>query len=385
MKKNLCLLLCLLLFLPVLSLAESNLDDFLVEDDEDEYTDPVIVGEVYPEKTREDFNMNSPALYKGKISKNYSIYAGKEDGSKRLYNAKKEKDVKVDILYVGLKWLIVRKDKVIGYVKREGLVKNTVSAVSPDTVLPFNAQKHAFIATTATTCHVRKSMDKAGEREDDNNFVVLNPGTHISIWQFYKGWAVVNYQRDYGYIDPRELKDIIPVSPSDDELYPDSPIAAYTSYYSMKDTEKNHNRIHNIKTGCGYISVVLQPGQKFDANKIMGPYNARNGYKQAGVLTEGTTALGYGGGTCQVSSTLYNAVIQLPGLNITQRRPHGKGGASYLPIHCDAAVGNAELNLVFTNEYDFPIRIVGTSNDDGALLVRIYQAHELPAVEGEGE
>ena len=56
-----------------------------------------------------------------------------------------------------------------------------------------------------------------------------------------------------------------------------------------------------------------------------------------------------------------------------------------MPIHCDAAVGNAELNLVFTNEYDFPIRIVGTSNDDGALLVRIYQAHELPAVEGEGE
>ena len=40
--------------------------------------------------------MNSPALYKGKISKNYSIYADKEDGSKRLYNAKKEKDVKVD-------------------------------------------------------------------------------------------------------------------------------------------------------------------------------------------------------------------------------------------------------------------------------------------------
>ena len=71
MKKILCLLLCLLLFLPVLSLAESNLDDFLVEDDEDEYTDPVIVGEVYPEKTREDFNMNSPALYKGKISGRY--------------------------------------------------------------------------------------------------------------------------------------------------------------------------------------------------------------------------------------------------------------------------------------------------------------------------
>jgi len=68
-------------------------------------------------------------------------------------------------------------------------------------------------------------------------------------------------------------------------------------------------------------------------------------------------------------------VRQLPGLRVDWRRPHGAGGATYLPIHCDAAVGNPELNLIFTNRYDFPIRIVGTSNDDGALLMRIYRAH----------
>ena len=163
----------------------------------------------------------------------------------------------------------------------------------------------------------------------------------------------------------------------DDELYPDSPIAAYTSYYNMADTEKNHNRIHNIRTGCGYISKVLQTGEKFDANDVMGPYSARNGYKQAGVLTDGEAALGYGGGTCQVSSTLYNVLIQLPGIEIIHRRPHGASGASYLPIHCDAAVGNQELNLIFKNNYTFPIRIVATSHDDGALLVKIYVAHEL--------
>jgi vancomycin resistance protein YoaR len=121
---------------------------------------------------------------------------------------------------------------------------------------------------------------------------------------------------------------------------------------------------------------VLQPGETFDANKIMGPYRPSKGYKQAGVLTEGRTKLGYGGGTCQVSSTLYNVLIQLPKIEILKRRPHGGNGASYLPIHCDAAVGNPELNLIFTNRYDFPIRIQGTSNDDGALLMRIYKYHE---------
>jgi vancomycin resistance protein YoaR len=121
---------------------------------------------------------------------------------------------------------------------------------------------------------------------------------------------------------------------------------------------------------------VLQPGEQFNANKIMGPYRPSKGYKQAGVLTEGRTKLGYGGGTCQVSSTLYNVLIQLPHIEINHRRPHGGNGASYLPIHCDAAVGNPELNLIFTNRYDFPIRIQGTSNDDGALLMRIYRYHE---------
>ena len=106
----------------------------------------------------------------------------------------------------------------------------------------------------------------------------------------------------------------------------------------------------------------------------MGPYNPRKGYQQAPVMVEGTTTPGYGGGTCQVSSTLYNVVIQLPKLRITYRRPHGYGGASYLPIHRDAAVGNASLNLTFVNDYDFPIRIEACSNDDGALSIRIYRA-----------
>ena len=62
-------------------------------------------------------------------------------------------------------------------------------------------------------------------------------------------------------------------------------------------------------------------------------------------------------------------------IEINHRRPHGGNGASYLPIHCDAAVGNPELNLIFTNRYDFPIKVLGTSYDDGALLMRIYRYH----------
>lgn len=389
MKRILCILLglCLLLGTVSFSVAEED-DDVQFTDEElremeeeekeaEDDTEAVVTGEVYHEKTKEDFNQNSPALYTGIIRKDYGkVIWSEKDTKKKGVKSWPAAGRKVDILSVGLRWLVVRMDNIIGYVKREYIQKSDIVTLDPVNTPPFNVQKHAYIARTATTCHVRKSMTPTrGEEDDGNNWVILKPGTELSIWRMYKGWAMVNYMREYGYIDPNELTDLIPVSPTDEELYPDSPIGAYTSYYKMNQSETNLNRIHNIKTGAQYISRVLQPGEQFNANKIMGPYNRGKGYKKAGVLTAGTSALGYGGGTCQVSSTLYNVLIQLPGIEINHRRPHGGSGASYLPIHCDAAVGNPELNLIFTNRYDFPIRILGTSNDDGALLMRIYRYH----------
>lgn len=395
LKRLLCLLLCLCLTAvgTVWGLAEEDEDEdeeqeSLSQQEEDEIRDLdtvdesmyQVTGRVWEEMNREDFDQNSPAVYIGKMRKGYSIWtkratAKTDPTSVRLFTNNSELAA-IDILYVGLQWMIVRRGKDIGYVKREWVAKSEIKAVDPVNTPPFNEQKHQYIATTATRCHVRRTMDPTTTSGDDgNNWVILNPGTMISIWQFYDGWAMVNYMRSYGYIDPHELKDLIPVSPTDEELYPDCPIAAYTSYYSMKDTETNHNRIHNIRVGCGYITNVYQPGEEFNANKIMGRYNAGKGYKKAGVLVEGETVQGYGGGTCQVSSTLYNVLIQLPRINITYRHPHGGNGASYLPIHCDAAVGNSKLNLKFINCYDFPIRVEGHTSDDGALLMVIYRDH----------
>ena len=390
MKRILCMILGLSLLLGSVSFAlaeedeeddvdysQEEIDEMEAEEKEaEENVDAVVEGEVYHEKTKKDFDQNSPAIYTGIIRRDFGkvIWAEKNtDKSTKSYPAAGKR---VDILYVGLRWMIVRMGNTIGYVKREYIAQSDVTPVDPVNTPPVNVQKHTYIAKTAKVCHVRKSMVASkGEEDDGNNWVILKPGTELSIWKFYNGWAMVNYMREYGYIDPNELTDLIPVSPTDEELFPDSPIAAYTSYYKMTDSETNRSRIHNIKTGCGYITRVLNPGERFDANKIMGPYRPAKGYQPAPVMTKGTTKIGYGGGTCQVSSTLYNVLIQLPEIEINHRRPHGGNGASYLPIHCDAAVGNPELNLIFTNRYDFPIRIVGTSNDDGALLMRIYRYH----------
>ena len=405
MKRFLSLLLCLCLLAGTgWSLAEDEgeyeeeysdeeldgigTDDEEVSEQEDEETralDEVdesqykATGKVYEEKTLADFNAKSPALYRGTQlgSKGFGGLYNKKEAVKENRIDSSSSDITEDILYVGLQWMIVRRDNgKIGYVKREYMAKSTIVTLDPVNTPPFNVQKHTYIATTAKTCHVRKTMDKtATEGDDGNNWVILNPGTMLSIWQFYDGWAMVNYMRSYGYIDPDELTDLIPVSPTDEELYPDSPIAAYTSYYKMNQTESNISRIHNIRKGCEYISNVYQPGAHFNANKIMGPYNRSKGYEPAPVMIDGKTVPGYGGGTCQVSSTLYNSVLQLPGLTVTQRRPHGPAGASYLPHGVDAAVGSSSLNFRFRNDYAFPVRI-DASSQDGALYIAIYKAEE---------
>ena len=385
MKRFGCWLDCLMmLFSASFALAEETDDEEDVKvTKEDEALDAIdesiyeITGKVYPEPKLSDFNASSPAIYTARLDPDRSIYAVPELDLDRRVARGSDYSQKVDVLYVGLQWVIIRRGKDIGYVKRAWLPKETIVPVDPVNTPPFNAQKHAYTAVTATTCHVRKTMDPySGDGNDGNNWVILNPGTKITIWQFYDGWAMVNYMRSYGYIDPNELTDLKPVSPTDEPLYDDCPIAAYTSYYKMDQTERNISRIHNIKVGCEYISIVVKPGEEFNANKVMGPYNRGKGYEQAPVLVQGSSTPGYGGGTCQVASTLYNVVVQLPKLRVTYRRPHGNDGASYLPIHCDAAVGNAKLNFRFVNEYDFPIRIEACSSDDGALSIRIYKAEE---------
>ena len=336
----------------------------LDEVDEDEGEDGFHVGAVYLEKNREDFDRNSPALYTCKLLPKTSLFTERSlKSAKVTYN---RDAVSAEVLYVGSYWAIVRYREHIGYLKRERIYEAT--PVDKINTPPYGVQKSTYIATTAETCYVRKSMS-----DQDDSWVVLNPGTKLSIWRIQDGWAIVPYWRTYGYIDLNQLTDLIPVSPTDEPISEDSPIAAYTSYYTMVKTKINAGRIINISVACQRLTRVMQPGETLNFNKDVGPYKKSIGYQPAWVLVDGKSVPGYGGGTCQVSSTLYNALLQLPGIGILQRRPHGPAGAKYLPHGVDAAVGNSSLNLRFENNYPFPIRVEGHSSGDGALLMLIYK------------
>ena len=325
------------------------------------------IGEQYHEPSKEEFSSSSPALYTAKLQANISIYTEKDTSSAHVIDAKSN-GINVEVLYVGTFWCVVRANGKLGYSKREKL--SGFECVAPNT-MPYGVQKHSYVAKTTKITYVRVGMS-----HQDHYWAVLKPGTTLTIWKIQDGWAIVNYHRTYGYIDLNDLTDLVPVSPTDTPISEETPIAAYTSYYGMSQSDTNMNRLNNIQVACSFLRTIIMPGETYNCNKIWGPYNKSKGYKEAPVLINGETKPGYGGGTCQASSTIYNALIQLPGIQIVNRHAHGPSGAAYLPHGVDAAVGDdsKNLNLIFRNNYDFPIRIDAQSNDDGALCMLIYRA-----------
>ncbi len=266
-------------------------------------------------------------------------------------------------------FVLIEYQGVVGYILRTCIDENCV-AIDPANTVPYGVMPMAYVATTKQSTPVYQTKDVNG----DTQKIVLGEGVKVAIIGFEDGFAKTIYWRSYGYIPADRLCDLVVVSPTEEPLSDETPIAAFTSFFEYGlGTEANTGRVLNIIRSCELMTRVMQPGEQLDFNADIGPYKRTNGYYPAPVLIGGGSQLGYGGGTCQSSSTLYNAIRQLPGITVLYRRPHGPGSARYLPQHTDAAVGNTSLNLIFRNDYDFPIRIVAESKGEGTLTIMIYK------------
>lgn len=129
-------------------------------------------------------------------------------------------------------------------------------------------------------------------------------------------------------------------------------------------------RVQNIVTGCGLINgAVIMPGEEYSADAAMRPYTYENGFTTAGSYENGQVVQSMGGGICQVSSTLYNAVI-LAELEVTQRQPHSML-VDYVNPSMDAAIAGDYKDLKFKNSTDAPIYLEGVVSG-GYITFTIY-------------
>jgi len=124
------------------------------------------------------------------------------------------------------------------------------------------------------------------------------------------------------------------------------------------------NRITNIKITCGKINGrVLKNGESFSFNQIVGPCTAEEGYKKAEIYVNKKIQFALGGGNCQVSTTLYNAALAVPGIEITERNEHKGRSVDYIEDGKDATVSYNTLDLKFVNNTGKDIKLYAWCDD----------------------
>ena len=145
-------------------------------------------------------------------------------------------------------------------------------------------------------------------------------------------------------------------------------IGGFTTYFNDHFAKKlNSERIFNITVGCERINgVAVAPGEEFSFNALCWPYRKSNGYQYAPNISK--EGYGYGGGVCQVSTTLYNCLLGLP-LKITKWNVHRDRGVSYARQYFDSAVGNYS-DLAFQNTLPYTV-VIHALPQNGVLTVYI--------------
>ena len=165
-------------------------------------------------------------------------------------------------------------------------------------------------------------------------------------------------QPEYHSITPEALTSPAPLSIR--------PLGIFTTKFNPG----SKNRAANIHLASSKIhNTIIHPGEEFSFNTMLGPTNEANGYEIATVFVDGREEESFGGGVCQVSSTLYNAAAAA-GMTITEHHNHS------LPVHYveegkDAATSYGGKDFKFRNDLPHPISIYSEASGEGSLKVSI--------------
>ncbi|MDK2801205.1 MAG: hypothetical protein PWQ70_2824 [Clostridiales bacterium] len=147
-------------------------------------------------------------------------------------------------------------------------------------------------------------------------------------------------------------------------------LSQYSTFYDINYYERSNN----VELAANQINnVVLAPGDTFSYNEVVGERTPETGYKNAKIYVAGQIVDGIGGGICQVSSTLYNAVL-FSDLEVVSRTNHSMT-VKYVPFGQDAAVAYGIIDFKFKNSTQWPIRLIAKAQG-GRLTFEIWGTSE---------
>ena len=137
------------------------------------------------------------------------------------------------------------------------------------------------------------------------------------------------------------------------------------SAFSTKISQKDPDRQNNITIACNSLKgTIVKAGETFSFCNTLGPAKPEDGYEKADTFdSDGNTIQAYGGGKCQVSTTLYNAVLAGSGLTVVERHEHS-GPVYYVEEGMDACVSYGSCDFKFRNDNSFDIKLYFSNTPD---------------------
>lgn len=174
-------------------------------------------------------------------------------------------------------------------------------------------------------------------------------------------------------VDLKVIEDVPKASVEDLEKIHDV-LGTYTTSFSSSGSDRSGN----VRNGTSLVDgTVLMPGEQFSMYKTVSPFTEENGYYLAGSYLNGMVVESLGGGICQVSSTLYNAVLRAE-LQIDERFNHSMI-VNYVDLSSDAAISGTSKDFKFTNNSEYPIYIEGYTTSEKQVVFNVYGVETRPS------
>lgn len=297
------------------------------------------------------------ALYRAHMHSNTGMRAEPKKDSK--YAAVAEKDAWVYILEYGEDWCYCSYNGNEGWMMTDRMYELWRVSEEP---LP------GWVPMTGVACITKEThIENGGYTGND-----LQPGYLISA---INASGEVPMLRSTARLEEDSFVFIPFVSAADAQ--PGDLLYAFTTWYNErtgldKGADLARGRRKNIALGVERVDgTVIAPGEQFSFNALCAPYTAGNGYVKApNISVEG---VGVSGGVCQVSTTIFEALLGLD-VQLDEWGVHRYTGVTYAPVNFDCAVATWK-DFAFTNTYDFPLDL-RVSAQEGALTALFFRAEE---------
>lgn len=273
------------------------------------------------------------------------------------------------IITPGTDGIVIDKEKMENDIKNE--ITNLSENLKTERTIDTKPEKAKPIDVEAIYQEIFSEPQNAYIVEDPFQVVIDKDGIDFGI-SIDEAKALVSEPKEEYVIPLKITKAAVRVIDLGSRAFPNLLGSATTRYDAG-----NVDRTTNLAIACKKINgYVVAPGEVFSYNQVLGKRTSANGYKEAAVYVAGGVENGLGGGICQISSTLYNAVL-LSDLEIVERHNHSYT-TSYIEAGKDATVSYGSLDFKFKNTRQYPIKIEAYIKA-GVATVNIY------GIKGENE